>query len=165
MRENKRGYDAMERLIVSVWHRAYPLNICILTLTSVCGISTAWFLRVIWQMYCKNDSPDPFVASSVPSTCLEVSRTRTHLYRYSVSSWDLLFTVLIMSSVSCLNRTLPVEPGPPCWTQPGRPCLCHPCHLTSDPVWLQSGALWVKPLTEPTDTNRTTFWHSAATLT
>ncbi len=59
--------------------------------------------------------------------------------------------------VSRLNRTLPSEPGPPRRTQPGQPRLCHPCHLTSDPVSLQSGALWVKPLTESTDTNRTTF--------
>lgn len=141
----------------------HPLNTRIPTFTLVSCISPLWLH--MWSDWCTvNDSLGLFVASSVPFACLEVSKTHTPSYRYTISSWDLLSTMLIMNSVSCLNRTLPVEPGPPRRTQPGRPCLCHPCHLTSDPVWLQSGALWVKPLTEPTDTNRTTFWHSAATL-
>lgn len=63
------------------------------------------------------------------------------------------------------NMTRPTEPGPPCQAQSGHPRLCHPCHLTSDPVSLQRSALWVEPLTQSTDTNRATFWHSAATLT
>lgn len=59
--------------------------------------------------------------------------------------------------VSRCNRTRPAELGPPHCAQPGRPRLCQACHLTSDPVLLQSGALWIKPLAESTDTNRAVF--------
>lgn len=65
--------------------------------------------------------------------------------------------MLVMKSVSRCNRTRPAELGPPHRAQPGRPRLCQACHLTSDPALLQSGALWIKPLAQSTDTNRATF--------